>query len=163
MKDAPRWIGGVEPPDALLSASDAEVLKIECREQPEKTSGDDSRVSERRRDQRGDSKAARACTAQRGDFVDRDGRVLLFIFQRVGLQTHGRLAFSVDAGEWLHYAQPIWNDAALSLLLTASGENAELVELFRTGKRSTARTDFEQHSEHLFANGRKSAPDFGRA
>ena len=50
------------------------------------------------------------------------------------LQTHGRPSFSVDAGEWLHYAQPIWDDAALSVLLTTSGESAELVELFKIGK-----------------------------
>ena len=39
----------------------------------------------------------------------------------------------MDAGEWLHYAQPVWDDAALSVLLTASGESAELVELLKTG------------------------------
>ena len=39
----------------------------------------------------------------------------------------------MDAGEWLHYAQCVWNDAALSVLLTASGESAELVELMKTG------------------------------
>jgi glucosamine--fructose-6-phosphate aminotransferase (isomerizing) len=49
------------------------------------------------------------------------------------LQTHGRPSFSVDAGEWLHYSQSVWGDAALSVLLTASGESAELVELMKTG------------------------------
>ena len=51
------------------------------------------------------------------------------------LQTHGRPSFSVDAGEWLHYAQPVWDDAALSVLLTASGESAELVELLKPAAR----------------------------
>ena len=49
------------------------------------------------------------------------------------LEGHGRLSFSADAGEWLHYAQPAWKDTAVSVLLTASGESAELVELFRAG------------------------------
>ena len=49
------------------------------------------------------------------------------------LQTHGRPSFTVDAGEWLHYAQSVWDDAAFSVLLTASGESAELVELMKTG------------------------------
>src|SRR6202020_3512287 len=49
------------------------------------------------------------------------------------LQSHGRPAFSVDAGEWLHYSSPVWDDAALSILLTTSGESAELVELFKKG------------------------------
>jgi glucosamine--fructose-6-phosphate aminotransferase (isomerizing) len=47
------------------------------------------------------------------------------------LQTHGRPSFSADAGEWLHYARPVWKDAALSVLLTTSGESAELVELMK--------------------------------
>ena len=49
------------------------------------------------------------------------------------LQSHGRPSFSVDAGEWLHYATSVWDDAALSILLTTSGESAELVELFKRG------------------------------
>ena len=49
----------------------------------------------------------------------------------VMLTTHGRPSFSADAGEWLHYARPIWNDTALSVLLTTSGESAELVELMK--------------------------------
>jgi glutamine---fructose-6-phosphate transaminase (isomerizing) len=49
------------------------------------------------------------------------------------LQTHGRPSFSVDAGEWLHYSSSVWDDAALSVLLTTSGESAELVELFKKG------------------------------
>ena len=48
------------------------------------------------------------------------------------LQSHGRLSFSIDAGEWLHYSLPVWGEAALSVLLTTSGESAELVELFKT-------------------------------
>jgi glucosamine--fructose-6-phosphate aminotransferase (isomerizing) len=44
---------------------------------------------------------------------------------------HGRPAFAVDAGEWLHYAAKVWGDAALSVLLTTSGESAELVELLK--------------------------------
>jgi glucosamine--fructose-6-phosphate aminotransferase (isomerizing) len=51
------------------------------------------------------------------------------------LQTHGRQAFSVDAGEWLHYGVLAWKDAAVSILLTTSGESAELVELFRRGSK----------------------------
>jgi glucosamine--fructose-6-phosphate aminotransferase (isomerizing) len=51
----------------------------------------------------------------------------------VYLQTHGRPSFSMDAGEWLHYGATVWDDAALSILLTNSGESAELVELFKRG------------------------------
>ena len=51
----------------------------------------------------------------------------------VFLQTHGRPSFVVDAGEWLHYGAAVRNDPALSILLTTSGESAELVELFKRG------------------------------
>ena len=33
-KNGPRWIGGVEPPTALLTATGTQILEIECREQP---------------------------------------------------------------------------------------------------------------------------------
>ena len=42
------------------------------------------------------------------------------------------LSFTVDAGEWLHYSSA-WEQAALSLLVTTSGESAELVQLCRMG------------------------------
>ncbi|HEX4308949.1 MAG TPA: SIS domain-containing protein [Acidobacteriaceae bacterium] len=47
------------------------------------------------------------------------------------LQSMGRPSFSLDAGEWLHYGPAVWSDASLSVLLTASGESAEIVELLR--------------------------------
>ncbi len=57
----------------------------------------------------------------------------------VPLQSRGRSSFSVDAGEWLHYGVPVWRDAPLSVLLTTSGESAELVELFKqAGNRKLA-------------------------
>ena len=63
---------------------------------------------------------------------DRDGSLLLFFYQRFGFAAvAGPSSFSVDAGEWLNYASPVWGDAALSILLTTSGESAELVELFK--------------------------------
>jgi len=45
------------------------------------------------------------------------------------LQMNGRSSFVVDAGEWLHYGLPVWNQVAGTVLLTTSGESAELVEL----------------------------------
>jgi glucosamine--fructose-6-phosphate aminotransferase (isomerizing) len=47
------------------------------------------------------------------------------------LQSAGRLSFSMDAGEWLNYGMRVWSDASVSILLTTSGESAELVKLFR--------------------------------
>ena len=48
------------------------------------------------------------------------------------LQSGGRSAFAVDASEWLHYSEA-WDEASLSLLVTTSGESAELVRLCQKG------------------------------
>ncbi|HEX3661212.1 MAG TPA: SIS domain-containing protein [Acidobacteriaceae bacterium] len=135
--ETPRWIAGVEPPAELLTASGAQILERECREQPLRLRelihayGRDAEI--------------RAELGQLREMA-RETRPVLFLGMgaslcssfsgSVLLETHGRLAFSVDAGEWLHYARPIPNDAAMSLLLTTSGESAELVELFRRGGSS---------------------------
>jgi glutamine---fructose-6-phosphate transaminase (isomerizing) len=48
------------------------------------------------------------------------------------LQSCGRPSFTADAGEWLHYARPVWDQTALSIVLTTSGESAELVQFCKT-------------------------------
>jgi glutamine---fructose-6-phosphate transaminase (isomerizing) len=133
-KQAPRWISGIEPPEELLKASGTQILEIECREQPAclreliKTYSSDSAI-------RAELKKFRDLAMKNGPllFIGMGASFCSSISGSVLLQTHGRLAFSVDAGEWLHYASSIWNEAALSVLLTTSGESAELVELFKRG------------------------------
>lgn len=133
-KNGPRWIGGIEPPAALLTATGTEILEIECREQPDL-------LRELIRAYRTDSEI-RAELAKLRQLARRGGPVLFIgmgasycssFSASVLLESHGRLSFSADAGEWLHYALPAWKDAAVSVLLTASGESAELVELFNAG------------------------------
>jgi glutamine---fructose-6-phosphate transaminase (isomerizing) len=133
-KARPRWIGGVEPPPALLAATGTEILEIECREQPRRLRelihayGTDPAI-------RGELRKLRDHSQARGPvlFVGMGASFCASFSGSVFLASHGRLSFSVDAGEWLHYAQPVWTEAALSMLLTASGESAELVELFKSG------------------------------
>jgi glucosamine--fructose-6-phosphate aminotransferase (isomerizing) len=48
------------------------------------------------------------------------------------LQSQGRPSFAIDASEWLHYSQKVWDQACASVLLTTSGESAELVKLLRS-------------------------------
>jgi glutamine---fructose-6-phosphate transaminase (isomerizing) len=131
---APRWISGVEPPKELLGANGTQVLEYECRQQPEK-------LAELLKAYREDADV-RASLKRMAELAKRPGPVLFigmggsFCSALSGstlLQTHGRSSFSIDAGEWLHYGLPTWNDAALSVLLTTSGESAELVELMRRG------------------------------
>jgi glutamine---fructose-6-phosphate transaminase (isomerizing) len=130
----PRWIAGIEPPKELLSATGTQILELECREQP-------GRLRDLIEAYRSDS-AIRAELKKLRDVAQKKGPVLFIgmggsycssISGSVLLETHGRFSISADAGEWLHYAQPIWRDAALSILLTTSGESAELVELFKIG------------------------------
>lgn len=129
-----RWISGVEPPEELLTATGTQILEIECREQPQ-------RLLDLIHAYRNDP-TIRAELKKFRELSSKSGPILFFgmgasycssFSGSVLLQTHGRPSFSEDAGEWLHYAQSIWDDAALSVLLTTSGESAELVELFKVG------------------------------
>jgi glucosamine--fructose-6-phosphate aminotransferase (isomerizing) len=131
-KQAPRWISGIEPRKELLQANGTQILEIECREQPERLrelidayAGDP--------EIRAELKKLRELASKKGPvlFIGMGASWCSSISGSVLLQSHGRPSFSVDAGEWLHYAPGVWDDAALSVLLTTSGESAELVELFR--------------------------------
>jgi glutamine---fructose-6-phosphate transaminase (isomerizing) len=132
--DAPRWVAGIEPAKELLTATGTQILEIECREQPEQLRrlleayAGDSTIQ-------GQLKKFRELALKKGPvpFIGMGASYCSSISGSVLLQSHGRLAFSVDAGEWLHYASSVWDDAALSVLLTTSGESAELVELFKRG------------------------------
>jgi glutamine---fructose-6-phosphate transaminase (isomerizing) len=133
-QNKPRWIAGIEPPKELLSATGTQILELECREQPARLRDliqayhSDSGI-------RAELKKLRDVAQKTGPvlFIGMGGSYCASISGSVLLETHGRFSVSADAGEWLHYAQPIWRDAALSILLTTSGESAELVELFKIG------------------------------
>jgi glutamine---fructose-6-phosphate transaminase (isomerizing) len=133
-KQTPRWISGIEPPQELLSATGAQILEVECRAQPARLHeliqayGSDSGI-------RNELKKFRDLPANEGPvlFIGMGASFCSSIGGSIFLQSQGRLSFSVDAGEWLHYASAAWGDATLSVLLTTSGESAELVELFRIG------------------------------
>lgn len=131
--EAPRWMNGVEPPAHLLKASGTQILEIECREQPQRLF---DLIHAYRRDPglRAQLKKFRQLSLNTGPvlFLGMGASYCASFAGSVLLQTHGRPSFSADAGEWLHYAPPVWSDAALTLLLTTSGESAELVELMKT-------------------------------
>src|SRR6202034_3125810 len=132
---APRWIAGIEPAKELLTATGTRILEIECREQPKQLrrllgayAGDSTIQAE--------LKKLRELAVKKGPvlFIGMGASYCSSISGSILLQSHGRPSFSVDAGEWLNYAASIWDDAALSILLTTSGESAELVELFKRGR-----------------------------
>jgi glutamine---fructose-6-phosphate transaminase (isomerizing) len=134
LKPAPRWINGIEPSKELLASNGAQILEIECRQQP-------ARLRELLEAYREDAAlraqlaSFRKLAAAKGPvlFIGMGGSYCASISASVHLQSRGRLSFTVDAGEWLNYGAPAWSDAALSVLITTSGESAELVELFERG------------------------------
>jgi glutamine---fructose-6-phosphate transaminase (isomerizing) len=131
--ESPRWVGGVEPAKELLGKTGVEILELECRQQPgllhtllERYAGDPAIQQQ--------LKGFRQIAERPGPvfWIGMGASYSSSFAGSVVLQTAGRLSFSIDAGEWLHYGLPIWKEAALSILLTTSGESAELVELFKT-------------------------------
>jgi glucosamine--fructose-6-phosphate aminotransferase (isomerizing) len=132
-QEDPRWVGGVAPPPELLNANGTQILELECREQPA--------CLLRIIDAYQSGPAIRAELKTFRELAERPGAVLLAgmgasycsaIAASILLQSHGRLSFTVDAGEWLHFARPLVKEIALTMLLTTSGESAETVELMRS-------------------------------
>ncbi len=144
MRDKPpptaSWVSGVEPPKELLNATGTQILQMECREQPQRLS---ELIQVYASDPALGSQLRTLC-----ELASKPGPVIFLgmgasfcasFSGSVLLEAHGKSAFSVDAGEWLHYSTSAWNDAALSVLLTTSGESAELVELIKNrGNRALA-------------------------
>jgi glucosamine--fructose-6-phosphate aminotransferase (isomerizing) len=131
-KNAPRWIAGIEPAKEILAYTGTQILEMECRQQPAMLraliaaySGDNAITAELEK--------FRALAAKPGPvmFIGMGASYCSSFGGSALLQAHGRPSFSVDAGEWLNYGSRVWKDAAVSILLTTSGESAELVEFFR--------------------------------
>src|SRR6202044_3803774 len=104
-KQAPRWVGGIEPAKELLTATGTEILEIECRQQPEKLrqlltayAGDSAIQAELKKFLEPATKPGPVL------FIGMGASYCSSISGSTFLQLHGRPAFSVDAGEWLHYA-----------------------------------------------------------
>jgi len=134
-KQAPRWINGVEPSKELLAANGIQIFELECREQATmlreliRAYSLDSEI-------KAELKKLRDVAARKSPvfFIGMGASYCSAISGSVHLQAHGRLSFSLDAGEWLHYASGVLDEEALSMLLTTSGESAELVELLKRGE-----------------------------
>ncbi len=128
-----RWIGGVEPHSGLLTRSMNSIYEMECREQPKYLA---SWLNAYQADPaiRAELDKLRKMSLSEGPilFIGMGASYCSSITGSSYLQSGGRSSFAVDAGEWLHYSGA-WEQAALSLLVTTSGESAELVQLCRTG------------------------------
>jgi glutamine---fructose-6-phosphate transaminase (isomerizing) len=131
-QQAPRWISGIEPAKELLSANGTQILEIECRQQPERLR-ELIHAYKQEEEIREQLKKVSSLAAAKGPviFIGMGASYCSSISASILLQSHGRPSFSVDAGEWLNYSPSVWSDAAVSILLTTSGESAELVEMIR--------------------------------
>jgi glutamine---fructose-6-phosphate transaminase (isomerizing) len=126
------WIAGVEPPSELLMQSMNSIYEMECREQPARLSSLlDAYQGPAIREEL-DKLRKMSLSAGPVLFIGMGASYCSSISGSSYLQSCGRLSFTVDAGEWLHYSSA-WEQAALSLLVTTSGESAELVQLCRMG------------------------------
>jgi glucosamine--fructose-6-phosphate aminotransferase (isomerizing) len=135
MEDAnkePKWIAGVKPPSEMLTMSMTAIYEKECREQPTRLADLLHAYSE-------DETVLKVLRSLQ-QIAPNPGAILFLgmgasycssVIGSVWLQSCGRSSFYADAGEWLHYSQPVWGKVAASVLTTASGESAELVELCR--------------------------------
>jgi glucosamine--fructose-6-phosphate aminotransferase (isomerizing) len=125
-----RWIAGVEPPKEALSQNMTSIYEKECREQPEclarllRAYREDKSISEEMDKLRHAAQAPGPVL-----FIGMGASYCSSLTASSLLQLCGRSSFAVDASEWLHYSRPVWDQAAVSVLLTTSGESAELVQL----------------------------------
>jgi glucosamine--fructose-6-phosphate aminotransferase (isomerizing) len=131
--EQPHWIGGVEPPANLLAMNGTQMLEYECREQPARLRALIAAYKNHEEIRKQLSAIRQAAYRNRLPviFIGMGGSLCASISGSAHLQSNGRPAFSVDAGEWLHYGRPVWKDAAISVVVTASGESAELVEFMK--------------------------------
>jgi glucosamine--fructose-6-phosphate aminotransferase (isomerizing) len=133
----PNWIAGVKPPSEMLTMSMTAIYEKECREQPGclaelfRVYSEDESILKTLANLRQVGPAAGPIL-----FLGMGASYCSSITGSIWLQLCGRSSFFADAGEWLHYSNAVWDNVAVSLLTTASGESAELVQLCRknTGK-----------------------------
>jgi glutamine---fructose-6-phosphate transaminase (isomerizing) len=128
----PNWIAGIKPPAEVLTMSMTEIYERECREQPQRLADllraygeDESILAEMNTLQQ------IALTPGPILFIGMGASYCSSIAGSVWMQSRARSSFFVDAGEWLHYSNRIWDQVAATILTTASGESAELVQLCR--------------------------------
>lgn len=129
----PRWIAGVEPPSDLRTLDMNAIYEMECKEQPEcfvrllRAYGEDRSILN-------ELEAVRQMSLSPLPvlFLGMGASYCSSVAGASFLQSGGRSSFTVDAGEWLHYSNAAWDQAAISFLLTTSGESAELVQLCKS-------------------------------
>ena len=129
----PSWIAGVEPPSDVRRLDMTAIYEMECREQPECL----VRLLRAYREDRSilnelETVHQMSLSPLPVLFVGMGASYCSSVTGSSFLQSRGRSSFAVDAGEWLHYSDAACDQAAISFLLTTSGESAELVQLCKS-------------------------------
>lgn len=129
-----RWIAGVKPPSEMLTQSMTSIYEKECREQPEclaRLLG----AYEKDKSITAEMDEVRHLALSSGPvlWIGMGASYCSSLTGSSFLQSCGRPSFTVDASEWLHYSRQVWGRSAASILLTTSGESAELVRLCQEG------------------------------
>jgi glucosamine--fructose-6-phosphate aminotransferase (isomerizing) len=132
-----RWVAGVEPPSEMLAQGMTSIYEKECREQPARLAqllrayGEDEWIT-------AEMDKVRQMALSPGPvlWIGMGASYCSALTGSSFLQSCGRSSFAVDASEWLHYSRQVWDRAAASVLLTASGESAELVQLCQQSVRN---------------------------
>jgi glucosamine--fructose-6-phosphate aminotransferase (isomerizing) len=124
------WIGGVEPSRDVRAMSIVQIFDKECREQPARLA-DLLKAYAEDRTIREELGRLKRIAGMPGPilFAGMGASFCSGVTGATLLQMSGRDSFVADAGEWLHYGQRVWDRVAGTVLLTTSGESAELVEL----------------------------------
>jgi glutamine---fructose-6-phosphate transaminase (isomerizing) len=136
-KVSQRWIAGVEPPSELRKQSMTAIYEMECREQPARLAqvidaySEDKSILKELHELR---QAAASCAPI--VFAGMGASYCSSITGSTWLQLCGRSSFVVDASEWLHYARAVRVRVAASILVTTSGESAELIQLCKESARN---------------------------
>lgn len=163
-----RWIGGVEPPAELRGRDMTSIYEMECREQPQKLAQlihayqSDSVIR-----QQLETLRVMSCSSGPILMIGMGASYCSSITGVSYLQSGGRSSFALDASEWLHYSAS-WDEAALSLLVTTSGESAELVRLCEKGANTPLALLCNNHHSACWSLVRHklpilAGPEFGNA
>ena len=163
-----RWIGGVEPPAELRGRNMTSIYEMECREQPQKLAQlihayqSDSVIR-----QELETLRVMSCSSGPILLIGMGASYCSSITGVSYLQSGGRSSFALDASEWLHYSAS-WDEAALSLLVTTSGESAELVRLCEKGANTPLALLCNNHHSACWSLVRHklpilAGPEFGNA
>ena len=132
-----RWIAGIKPPDEMLTMSMTAIFEKECREQPERLA-QLFRTCDQDQSLLKQLHQLRQVALSPGPilFLGMGASYCSSIAGSVWLQSCHRSSFFADAGEWLHYAPALLDQASLPSLLPPPVKARSLWNCARSKRRN---------------------------